>query len=293
MSLPAKAHAAFYRLPRMLQFMAIGGSVFGVGFGMLAVLVGGLGWTETSANALQLTVTFVLNLILNRKLTWYDRDVSRLVAFKFLASRAITSVIIGYWMFNELVNLGVHYLLTNILCVGTMTIANFITSDRWVFADRTPQLRLVRSLWFYRGRNLIGALLVLSAALMLWPDSKLASVLAIIATVTFCLATFEVVRVVYAYRSPDVVDQIRFPEPVESEERIAIIVPARHEQGVLKQTLTQLAQQTHPNFWILPTVCSDDPETLAEAHAAATQYPGRITVLEYERPEGITPSKSL
>lgn len=288
-----KARAVFYKLPRLLQFAAIGGSVFGIGFVLLAVLVDGFGWTETSANICQLTVTFVLNFVLNRKLTWYDRDVSRLAVLRFFVSRVITSVILGYWLFNELVSLGVHYLVTNILCVGTMTLANFATSDRWVFVDHAVRVHPVRSLLFYRMRNFVAIVLILLVIYAWQPNDMLAAVLTVIALMTLCLATFEVIRVVYAYRQPEVVDQMRFPEPEAPRERIAVIVPARYEQAVLEQTLTHLAQQTHPDFLVLATVCSDDPETLAKAHAAAAQYPGRITVLEYERPMGATQGKAL
>ena len=288
-----KVLPTFYKLPRMLQFATVGGSVFGIGFLMLAMLVDKFGWTETSANALQLTVTFMLNFILNRKLTWYDRDVSYLAMARFLVSRVATSTAIGYWLFEQLVTNGVHYLVANIACVGLATVANFIASDRWVFADRAIPAHSVHSLWFYRGRNLIVVIVAMLAIYTWQPSNVLATVLTIVAIVTCCFATFEVARVVYAYRRPEVVDQIQFPEPKEPVERIALIVPARHEQEVLRQTLTHLAQQTHPNFLIMATVCSDDHETLAEANAAATQYPDRISVLSYTRPAGVNPSKPL
>jgi putative flippase GtrA len=138
----------FCRLPRKVQFALTGGGVFGIGWLTLFLLVGIFGWHETTANGLQLGLTFTLNYLLNRRLTWRDRVVSRSAVAKFLVSRTATTVA-NYYLFARLIawqmtiiledhiwSLHIHYLLANILCVGLMTVINWFTSDQWVFADK-------------------------------------------------------------------------------------------------------------------------------------------------------------
>jgi putative flippase GtrA len=142
----AGAWTLFCRLPRKVQFALTGGGVFGVGWLTLFLLVGIFGWHEATANGLQLGLTFTLNYLLNRHLTWRDRVVSRSAVTKFLVSRTATTVA-NYYLFAWLIawqmtialgdhiwSLYIHYLLANVLCVGIMAVINWFTSDQWVFA---------------------------------------------------------------------------------------------------------------------------------------------------------------
>jgi cellulose synthase/poly-beta-1,6-N-acetylglucosamine synthase-like glycosyltransferase len=58
----------------------------------------------------------------------------------------------------------------------------------------------------------------------------------------------------------------------------SLIVPARHEEGVLASTLERMANVNHPWFEIIVVVGDDDTPTRDIAYAAAARHPGLITV---------------
>ncbi|WP_394685663.1 glycosyltransferase [uncultured Microbacterium sp.] len=58
-----------------------------------------------------------------------------------------------------------------------------------------------------------------------------------------------------------------------------LLVPGRHEEEVMGQTLDTLAQQDHPDFEIIAIVGHDDPGTEAVARAAAARHPHLIKVV--------------
>ena len=65
----------------------------------------------------------------------------------------------------------------------------------------------------------------------------------------------------------------------EPERSFTLLVPARHEEAVLGQTLDTLALQTHPRVEVIAIVGHDDPGTEAVARAAAARHPERIRVV--------------
>lgn len=141
---------------------------------------------------------------------------------------------------------------------------------------------------------IVGILTALTIAIISVPNYALAIILAAAGFVLFLQATIEVWRMVYAYREPEAVERLRFPEPITEgfREKILMMVPARHEGPVLAATLKLLAKQTHPNVEILSVICDDDDETLAVAYKAAEENP-RIRVMEYPLAPHTKPSKPL
>jgi glycosyltransferase XagB len=89
----------------------------------------------------------------------------------------------------------------------------------------------------------------------------------------------------YAWRTPEAVLRTSFPALREPSHSFSLLVPARHEQAVLAETLTQLAAQTHPDFEIVCIVGHDDPETAAVAHAAAEAHPQVRVVIDENIPK--------
>jgi cellulose synthase/poly-beta-1,6-N-acetylglucosamine synthase-like glycosyltransferase len=59
----------------------------------------------------------------------------------------------------------------------------------------------------------------------------------------------------------------------------SLLVPARHEETVLEQTLEQLRRLDYPMFEVIVIVGHDDPRTAAVAHAAAARHPDCIRVV--------------
>lgn len=296
---------AFCALPKLVQFGLIGGGVFGLGMVLLYTLVDIFGWTPLQANALQLGVTFGLNYLLNRHLTWRDRDISQAAAVKFVVSRAATTVL-NYYLFAWLIalntvltvagqsfTLSIHYLLANVISLAVIMGLNYIISDLWAFADAdsTKQRRQKRRAKTGTApstrRSIISAVLwaSLAGSIIAWgimsnANLTVSVLLAIAGLVMFVQSSVEVWRVLYAFREPEAVDRLRFPAAGTPQEKFCLIVPARHEDAVLAYTLRQLAQQTHPDVTIVTVICDDDLDTLQVARQAAAENQ-RVELIVY------------
>jgi len=294
---------AFARLPRLVRFGTVGAGVFALGMTALYGMVEYAGVPLLAANAIQLALTFWLNFSLNKALTWRERSLNPRAASRFLVSRAATTVL-NFYLFAWLVglsgvvtvagmtlNLGMHYIAANVISLVAITLVNFLISDRWAFAEAKPYRRTVKFLPTVATVALIGT--ALGYAALQSGALALALLFVLISVFMFIQASVEVWRMIYGYRNPEAVDNMRFPTPLaQAGEKFCLIVPARHEAEVLSTTLLTLAKQTHPDVTIINVVCDDDPDTLAVAYAAAEKS-DRIEVLQYPLPEGVKPSKPL
>ena len=247
----------FNRLPKFVRFGAIGGSVFAIGMAMLYVLVAKFNWNPLAANALQLVVTFTLNYVLNKRLTWGDRSITRSAANKFFVSRAATTVI-NYYLFAGLIHIhgvftvfgqafmvSVNYLVANIVALFGIMALNYVISDKWAFANKsyktnTSALKSKATQRFPIGKTL--TILILAAVALGVRYNVIITLSALLAAAglaMFAQASVEVWRMMYAYRQPDAVDKLKFPVHDIMQERFCVIVPARHEAEVLGDTLRQ------------------------------------------------------
>jgi len=293
----------FGRLPKFIQFGAVGGSVFLLGTALLFAMVEGLSWSPLAANAIQLAVTFWLNYLLNRNITWRERTVSRLAAHKFLVSRAVTtalSYLLFAWListqytleiFGSVFDFSINYLAANVITLLTVMVVNYEISDRWAFADvrhkdKATSLRKHPAILY--AATALAALAGTGILLGLVP--VLTAMLVIAGLLLFAQASLEVWRMAYVYREPGSSNRLRFPKPRKPRERFCIIVPARHESAVLGATLQQLALQTHPDVHIVAVICDDDYDTLLAAYDIANKE-ARVTVMQYPLQPGDKPSK--
>lgn len=84
----------------------------------------------------------------------------------------------------------------------------------------------------------------------------------------------------YAWRSKSTYDSTGFSkEPYAPRHTFTLLVPGRHEEEVMGQTLDALAAQTHPDVQIIAIVGDDDPGTTEVVRAAAARHPDRIEVV--------------
>lgn len=67
--------------------------------------------------------------------------------------------------------------------------------------------------------------------------------------------------------------------PRPARHRFTLLVPGRHEEEVMGQTLDRLAQQDHPDFEIIAIVGHDDPGTELVVREAAARHPHLIKVV--------------
>lgn len=93
-------------------------------------------------------------------------------------------------------------------------------------------------------------------------------------------ASVTLAWMVYTWRSPDALEEIGFPlSRSKASRKFSLLVPARHEEGVLGATLDRLAQIIYPNFEIIAIVGHDDHDTRRVAEDAARRHPDLIRVV--------------
>ena len=94
------------------------------------------------------------------------------------------------------------------------------------------------------------------------------------------IASVTLAWMLYAWRTPEsLVDTMRSPPAGQPTHSFSVIVPARHEEGVLASTLDRLAAMDHPDYEVLVVVGHDDPGTRVVAEAAAARHRGLVRVL--------------
>lgn len=84
----------------------------------------------------------------------------------------------------------------------------------------------------------------------------------------------------HAWRTPEILQGTRFaPADRGRELSFSLLVPARHEEGVLEHTVKRLLESTHEWYEVLIIVGHDDPGTTAVARSLEAALPDRIRVV--------------
>jgi len=101
----------------------------------------------------------------------------------------------------------------------------------------------------------------------------------LIATVAMLfVAVTSLTWMIDSWRTPRAVGQMPFPVPDEPQLSFSLLVPARHEEAVLADTVRRLLRQTHTDFEVLVIVGDDDHGTAAVARELADEDP-RVRVV--------------
>jgi glycosyltransferase XagB len=93
------------------------------------------------------------------------------------------------------------------------------------------------------------------------------------------VATITLVWMLDAWRTPAAADRTSFGPPRDPHVSFSLIVPARHEEAVLGDTLDRLAEHDHPHVEVLVVVGHDDGPTTAVARAASRRHPDVVRVV--------------
>jgi GT2 family glycosyltransferase/putative flippase GtrA len=121
------------RAARFVVFSAIGGFVFLMGFGLQAVLTGRWYVLPVASYAIQAVVSVETSFLLNRWLTWRDRNVPFWLAFaRFNAQKTVT-IALNLALYAGLLRLGMNYLVANVALTAVFTVVNYVAGDRLVF----------------------------------------------------------------------------------------------------------------------------------------------------------------
>ena len=113
-----------------------------------------------------------------------------------------------------------------------------------------------------------------------WLDWVGYSVLILVAVALTTVAILTLWWMLHAWRSKGSLGDTAFSSsPLDPKHTFTLLVPGRHEEEVMGQTLETLARQSHPDVQIIAIVGHDDPGTEAVARAAAAKHPDIIEVI--------------
>ena len=115
--------------------------------------------------------------------------------------------------------------------------------------------------------------------------ADLGSAVGLIALVSLSFALAAVAMttlawMLHAWRSPQHLEATGFADSSSMPTRsFSLLVPARHEEEVLGDTIDTLAQLDHPAFEVVAIIGHDDPGTETVARAAARRHPDLVRVV--------------
>ena len=126
---------------RVPAFVTVGAIGFLLQLGALAVMTLAAGWPYGPATVVAVQLAVMHNFLWHERWTWRDRTTSESGPVARFARYQVTSGatslvgnLLGTWIFVEM--LGMPVLAANAAAVAAMSVANFLVSDRWVFAQR-------------------------------------------------------------------------------------------------------------------------------------------------------------
>ncbi|HEX2401447.1 MAG TPA: glycosyltransferase [Mycobacterium sp.] len=120
-----------------------------------------------------------------------------------------------------------------------------------------------------------------------WPQFLLNGVLVVLSLGLFTVASTTLWWMLHAWRNPDALAATGFRRRAAvAPWSFSLLLPARHEQDVLGDTLDALARIDHPKYEVIVIIGHDDPETEFVARAAAARYPRIVrVVMDYHLPK--------
>jgi putative flippase GtrA len=121
---------------RFTIFSAIGGVIFLLGLGLQAALTGHWHVPAFASCIAQAVVSVELSFVLNRWLTWRDRDTALRAAFGRVNAQKAVTVALNAAIYAGLLRLGMNYLLANVLLTIVFTVMNYAAGDKFVFSPR-------------------------------------------------------------------------------------------------------------------------------------------------------------
>ncbi|WP_163721838.1 glycosyltransferase [Mycolicibacterium psychrotolerans] len=114
----------------------------------------------------------------------------------------------------------------------------------------------------------------------LWPQLLLNGVLAALSLGLVTISGTTLWWMLHAWRSPEALAATGFRRRAAGAPRsFSLLLPARHEQDVLGDTIDAMARLDHPRYEVIVIIGHDDPQTDSVARAGAARHPGIVRVV--------------
>jgi cellulose synthase/poly-beta-1,6-N-acetylglucosamine synthase-like glycosyltransferase len=113
-----------------------------------------------------------------------------------------------------------------------------------------------------------------------WLQVILFVALAVVSLLLFVVAATTLWWMLHAWRSPEALRSTGFRRRSAGRPKsFSLLLPARHEQDVLGDTIDALARLDHPVYEVIVIIGHDDPETEQVARAAAARHRRHVRVV--------------
>ncbi|WP_197040183.1 glycosyltransferase family 2 protein [Mycobacterium sp. URHB0044] len=113
-----------------------------------------------------------------------------------------------------------------------------------------------------------------------WPQLILFGVLVVLSLALVMVAGTTLWWMLHAWHTPESLAATGFRRRNAGAHRsFSLLLPARHEQDVLGDTIEALARLDHPFYEVIVIIGHDDPETEHVARAAAARHPRTVRVV--------------
>jgi putative flippase GtrA len=119
---------------KLALFSVIGATVFAFGLALQAMLVREAGIGPVAAYAIQTIISIEVAYVLNRYLTWRDRDVRFWAACARFTVQRVMITIPSLVVYAELIRLHLGYLWANAVTTTAFTVINYSVGHLWSFA---------------------------------------------------------------------------------------------------------------------------------------------------------------
>ena len=162
---------------KLAMFSVIGAAVFAFGLALQAMLVRGAGIGLFAAYAIQTVICIEVAYVLNRYLTWRDRDVRFWAACARFTVQRVIVTIPSLLVYAGLIRLHVGYPLANAVTTTAFTMVNYAVGHAWSFAPdahatSTRHRRRARRRVSLAGIAVVCAVLAAFWVIIRWPEGR-------------------------------------------------------------------------------------------------------------------------
>jgi putative flippase GtrA len=123
---------------RFTTFALTGGVVFVLGLATQAVLTGLWHIPALATYLAQAVVSVEVSFLLNRRLTWRDRDIALWTAFARFNAQKIFTIALNSLIYAGLLHAGMNYLAANVVLTVVFAVINYAAGDLLVFSRVRP-----------------------------------------------------------------------------------------------------------------------------------------------------------
>ena len=169
----ARRHGA-----KLAAFSVIGAAVFALGLVLQVILVQKARIDPVAAYVAQTAICIQVAYLLNRYITWRDRDVRFWAAcLRFNIQRMIVTAP-SVFVYAALTRLGMGYLIASAITTAAFTLLNYAVGHVWSFAPDSSAAaapdrhKVTKSLVSFGGIITVGALVIAEWAIIRWPASR-------------------------------------------------------------------------------------------------------------------------